>query len=76
MPHPSASLRTGDSTLRCGSLRQHDSSSQPSTPIRHFHDRLALLLDAGDVADGAAGGTGGEGGVGLEGEEALGFHLL
>ena len=55
------------SILRCGSLRRHDTSSQPSTPIRHFLDRVSLLLDAGDVADGAASGAGGEGSVGLEG---------
>ena len=57
-PHP---------LLRCGALRRLDSSSQPSTPIRHSLERHPLLLDAGDVADGAAGGAGGECGIALEG---------
>lgn len=58
-------------TLRFGSLRRHDSSSQPSSPIRHYLERRPLLLDAGHVADGAAGGAGGEGGIGLEGLDTL-----
>jgi hypothetical protein len=54
------------SLLRCGALRR----TIPPRSRPHRFDipsKVALLLDAGDVADGAAGGAGGEGGVGLEG---------